>query len=77
MRERKPKVGRPPLPKGEAKAIVWAGSNLCLAVKKDYILLDCESGASSEMLAGGRTGPPLLTLLPDREMLVGKDRMFV
>eukprot|EP00698_Gefionella_okellyi_P005598 TRINITY_DN15092_c0_g1_i1.p1 TRINITY_DN15092_c0_g1~~TRINITY_DN15092_c0_g1_i1.p1 ORF type:complete len:831 (+),score=191.74 TRINITY_DN15092_c0_g1_i1:60-2552(+) len=58
----------------EVTTMIWAGNNLCVAMKKAYSILDCETGATNEILTCGR-GPPLLTQLPEREMLVGKDQI--
>ncbi|KAL8123788.1 vacuolar sorting protein 39 [Apium graveolens] len=61
------------------KSMSWCGENICLGIKKEYIILNCTNGALTEVFPSGRYATPLVVSLPSGELLLGKDNigMFV
>lgn len=55
-----------------AKSISWCGDNICLAIRKEYVILNTANGTFSEVFPSGRVSPPLVTSLPSGDLLLGK-----
>ncbi|XP_059639548.1 vacuolar sorting protein 39 isoform X2 [Cornus florida] len=56
------------------KSMSWCGENICLGIKREYIILNATNGALSEVFPSGRIAPPLVVSLPCGELLLGKIR---
>lgn len=54
------------------KSISWCGENICLGIRKEYVILNTANGTLSEVFPSGRVAPPLVTSLPSGELLLGK-----
>lgn len=54
------------------KSISWCGDNICLGIKKEYVILNTANGTLSEVFPSGRVAPPLVISLPSGELLLGK-----
>lgn len=54
------------------KSMSWCGENICLGIRKEYVILNATSGAISEVFTSGRLAPPLVVSLPSGELLLGK-----
>ncbi|KAL0763858.1 hypothetical protein Bca101_080009 [Brassica carinata] len=59
------------------KSISWCGENICLGIRKEYVILNTANGTLSEVFPSGRVAPPLVTFLPSGELLLGKDNIGV
>ncbi|XXG44880.1 hypothetical protein AAC387_Pa02g0118 [Persea americana] len=59
------------------KSIAWCGENICLGIRKEYMILNSTSGVLSEVFPSGRVAPPLVVPLPSGELLLGKDNIGV
>ncbi|WZZ46363.1 hypothetical protein YC2023_042622 [Brassica napus] len=58
------------------KSISWCGENICLGIRKEYVILNTANGTLSEVFPSGRVSPPLVTSLPSGELLLGKVRLL-
>ncbi|MBA0643298.1 hypothetical protein Goklo_027607, partial [Gossypium klotzschianum] len=56
------------------KSISWSGENICVGVRKDYMILNATNGALSEVFSSGKIAPPLVVPLPSGELILGKIR---
>ncbi|KAE9452285.1 hypothetical protein C3L33_15810, partial [Rhododendron williamsianum] len=56
------------------KSMAWCGENICLGIKREYVILNSTNGALSEVFPSGRIAPPLVVCLPSGELLLGKIR---
>lgn len=54
------------------KSISWSGENICVGVRKDYMILNATNGALSEVFSSGKIAPPLVVPLPSGELILGK-----
>lgn len=54
------------------KSISWCGENICLGIRREYMILNSTSGVLSEVFPSGRVAPPLVVPLPSGELLLGK-----
>lgn len=54
------------------KSMSWCGENICIGVKREYMILNSANGALSEIFPSGRLAPPLVVSLPSGQMLLGK-----
>lgn len=54
------------------KSMSWCGENICLGIRKEYMILNATNGALSEVFPSGRLNPPLVISLPSGELLLGK-----
>lgn len=54
------------------KSMSWCGENICLGIRKEYVILNAANGALSEVFPSGRLAPPLVVSLPSGELLLGK-----
>ncbi|KAL1349333.1 vacuolar sorting protein 39 isoform X2 [Arachis hypogaea] len=59
------------------KSMCWVGENICLGIRKEYVILNAMNGSLSEMFASGRLASPLVVPLPSGELLLGKDNIGV
>ncbi|KAJ7944290.1 Vam6/Vps39-like protein [Quillaja saponaria] len=55
----------------------WCGENICLRIRREYVILNSTNGALSEVFASGRVAPPLVVSLPSGELLLGKENIGV
>ncbi|KAL2906545.1 Vacuolar sorting protein 39 [Bienertia sinuspersici] len=56
------------------KSMSWCGENICIGVRKEYMILNASTGALSEVFSSGRISPPLVVSVPSGELLLGKIR---
>lgn len=54
------------------KSISWCGENICIGIRREYVVLNSMNGALSEVFPSGRIAPPLVVPLPSGELLLGK-----
>ncbi|KAF5762333.1 putative vacuolar sorting protein 39/Transforming growth factor beta receptor-associated domain 1 [Helianthus annuus] len=59
------------------KSMSWCGENICLGIRREYMILNASNGALSEIFPSGRIAPPLVVSLPSGELLLGKDNIGV
>ncbi|KAL1300249.1 hypothetical protein HN51_044927 [Arachis hypogaea] len=59
------------------KSMCWVGENICLGIRKEYVILNAMNGSLSEMFTSGRLAPPLVVPLPSGELLLGKENIGV
>lgn len=58
-----------------AKTLVWCGDSLCIGFKREYTLINVKTGAMTELFPVGKTGNPLVTLLPNEQILLSRDSL--
>ncbi|KOM45145.1 hypothetical protein LR48_Vigan06g045100 [Vigna angularis] len=56
------------------KSMCWCGENICLGIRREYVILNASNGTLSEVFTSGRLAPPLVVSLPTGELLLGKIR---
>lgn len=54
------------------KSMSWCGENICIAIRKEYKILNSTNGVLSEVFPSGRLAQPLVISLPSSELLLGK-----
>ncbi|KAL8522506.1 hypothetical protein ACS0TY_012610 [Phlomoides rotata] len=59
------------------KSMTWCGDNICLGIRREYVILNSTNGALSEVFPSGRIAPPLVVPLQSGELLLGKDNIGV
>ncbi|XP_028775606.1 vacuolar sorting protein 39 [Neltuma alba] len=59
------------------KSMCWCGENICLGIRREYVILNATTGALSEVFTSGRLAPPLVVSLPSGELLLGKENIGV
>ncbi|KAK3008435.1 hypothetical protein RJ639_014433 [Escallonia herrerae] len=59
------------------KSLAWCGENICLGIRREYMILNATNGGLSEVFPSGRIAPPLVVSLPSGELLLGKDNIGV
>jgi tetratricopeptide (TPR) repeat protein len=59
------------------KSMSWCGENICLGIKREYVILNASNGTLTEVFPSGRIAPPLVASLPSGELLLGKDNIGV
>ncbi|MFS7973296.1 putative transcription factor WD40-like family [Helianthus anomalus] len=60
------------------KSMCWCGENICMGVRRGYIIWNATNGVVSEVLQSGRIAPPLVVSLSSSgEMILGKDNIGV
>ncbi|XP_047313563.1 vacuolar sorting protein 39-like [Impatiens glandulifera] len=59
------------------KSLSWCGENICVGIRREYMVLNSTNGALSEVFPSGRIAPPLVITLPTGELLLGKDNIGV
>ncbi len=56
------------------KAVTFCGPNaVCVGYKKEYNIMNMK-GAVTELIPVGNSGNPVITLLPNNQLLLGRDR---
>ncbi|TQD70941.1 hypothetical protein C1H46_043524 [Malus baccata] len=56
------------------KSMSWCGENICVGIRREYMILNSTNGALSEVFPSGRIAPPLVVSFPSGELLLGKVR---
>ncbi|KAJ1293883.1 hypothetical protein BS78_01G103500 [Paspalum vaginatum] len=59
------------------KSMAWCGDNICLGIRREYMIINSITGALTEVFSSGRIAPPLVVPLPTGELLLGKDNIGV
>ncbi|XP_062000980.1 vacuolar sorting protein 39 [Rosa rugosa] len=59
------------------KSMSWCGENICIGIRRDYMILNSTTGALTDVFPSGRLAPPLVVPLPSGELLLGKDNIGV
>ncbi|CAL4926989.1 unnamed protein product [Urochloa decumbens] len=59
------------------KSMAWCGDNICLGIRREYMIINSMTGALTEVFSSGRIAPPLVVPLPTGELLLGKDNIGV
>ncbi|KAI7746579.1 hypothetical protein M8C21_005733, partial [Ambrosia artemisiifolia] len=59
------------------KSMCWCGENICMGIRRGYIILNTANGVVSDVFPAGRSAPPLVVSLSSGEMLLGKDNVGV
>ncbi|XP_051127067.1 vacuolar sorting protein 39 [Andrographis paniculata] len=59
------------------KSMSWCGENICLGIRREYVILNATNGALTEVFPSGRIAAPLVVSLPSGELLLGKDNIGV
>lgn len=59
------------------KSMSWCGENICLGIRREYVILNASNGALSEVFTSGRLAPPLVVPIPSGELLLGKENIGV
>ncbi|KAA8525808.1 hypothetical protein F0562_007663 [Nyssa sinensis] len=54
------------------KSMSWYGENICLGIRREYMILNVTNGALSEVFPSGRIALPLVVSLPSGELLLEK-----
>jgi Vam6/Vps39-like protein vacuolar protein sorting-associated protein 39 len=59
------------------KSMAWCGDNICLGIRREYMIINSMTGAQTEVFASGRIAPPLVVPLPTGELLLGKVLLLI
>ncbi|KAG2546338.1 hypothetical protein PVAP13_9KG027400 [Panicum virgatum] len=59
------------------KSMAWCGDNICLGIRREYMIINSMTGALTDVFSSGRIAPPLVVPLPTGELLLGKDNIGV
>lgn len=54
------------------KSMSWCGENICLGIRREYMIMNSTNGALTEVFPCGRLAPPLVISLPTNELILGK-----
>lgn len=54
------------------KSMAWCGENICVGVRREYMIMNSTTGALSEIFSSGRIAPSLVAPLSLEELLLGK-----
>ncbi|CAI9766662.1 unnamed protein product [Fraxinus pennsylvanica] len=54
------------------KSMLWCGEDICVGIRREYMILNATNGALSEVFPSGRIAPPLVVSLLSGEFLLGK-----
>lgn len=54
------------------KSMAWCGENICLGIRKEYMILNSSTGTLSEVFPSGSIAPPLVIPLTSGDLLLGK-----
>lgn len=54
------------------KSMAWCGENICLGIRREYMIMNSLTGSLSKVFPAGRIAPPLVVPLPSGELLLGK-----
>lgn len=58
-----------------AKTVAFCGQSLCIGFKRKYNMLDIQSGQYQPLFETGKSDP-LCTVLPEDQLLLGRDSMI-
>ncbi|KAL3694865.1 hypothetical protein R1sor_008516 [Riccia sorocarpa] len=58
-------------------AMAWCAGALCLGIRKEYIIMNINTGVTVEVFSSGRSASPLIVSLPNGNLLLGKDKIGV
>eukprot|EP01120_Amphizonella_sp_Union-15-10_P015169 TRINITY_DN7730_c0_g1_i1.p1 TRINITY_DN7730_c0_g1~~TRINITY_DN7730_c0_g1_i1.p1 ORF type:complete len:877 (+),score=183.62 TRINITY_DN7730_c0_g1_i1:97-2727(+) len=62
----------------QVKSLVWCGSySLCVGFKKEYNLIDIQTGGMVELFPVGKSGAPIATVLPDDQIVLGREHISI
>lgn len=53
------------------RSMAWCGDNICLGIRREYVIMNSITGALSDIFPSGRS-PPLVVSLPTGQLLLGK-----
>ena len=56
-----------------ARTLVWCGDSICIGFRREYNLIHVQTGAMTELFPTGKSGTPIATLLPNEQILLGRD----
>ncbi|MQL86964.1 hypothetical protein Taro_019497 [Colocasia esculenta] len=56
------------------KSMAWCGENICLGIRREYMIMNSATGALSEVFPSGRVAPPLVIPIASGDLLLGKVR---
>ncbi|KAI4325729.1 hypothetical protein MLD38_031103 [Melastoma candidum] len=59
------------------RSMAWCGENVCLGIRREYVIMNSSNGALSEVFPCGRLAPPFVVPLPSGELILGKDNIGV
>ncbi|KAK6237475.1 hypothetical protein QUC31_002944, partial [Theobroma cacao] len=59
------------------KSMSWCGENICLGIRKEYMILNATNGVLSEVFSSEKIAPPLVVALPSGELILGKENIGV
>ncbi|CAM6117042.1 unnamed protein product [Calypogeia fissa] len=59
------------------KAMDWSNDSLCLGIRKEYVIMNINTGTTIDLFPCGRINGPLVVALPQGELLLGKDNIGV
>ncbi|XP_071963059.1 vam6/Vps39-like protein [Antedon mediterranea] len=73
--ELRTELGIPDVP----KAMSWCKESLCVGLKRDYFLINTESGAMKDLFTTGNTSQvePTVTPLSNNQLALGRDNMSI
>lgn len=54
------------------KSMSWCGENICLGIRREYMIMNSMNGALTEVFPCGRLAPPLVISFPTSELILGK-----
>jgi Vam6/Vps39-like protein vacuolar protein sorting-associated protein 39 len=58
------------------KSMAWCGDNICLGIRREYMIINSMTGPQTEVFASGRIAP-LVVPLPTGELLLGKVLLLI
>ncbi|KAL2632858.1 hypothetical protein R1flu_004337 [Riccia fluitans] len=58
-------------------AMAWCSGALCLGIRKEYIIMNINTGVTVEVFSSGRSANPMIVSLPNGNLLLGKDKIGV
>lgn len=59
------------------KSMSWCGENICIGIRREYMIMNSTNGQLSEVFPAGRLAPPLVVSLPSGELILGKVLSFM
>ncbi|AQK85468.1 Vacuolar sorting protein 39 [Zea mays] len=59
------------------KSMAWCGDNICLRIKREYMIINSMTGTLTEVFSSGRIAPPLVVPLPTGELILGKFQLVL
>ncbi|KAG6549551.1 hypothetical protein Mapa_008932 [Marchantia paleacea] len=58
-------------------AMAWCAGSLCLGIRREYIIMNVNTGVTVDVFPSGRSASPMIVSLPDGDLLLGKDKIGV